>query len=321
MVNAHVVRADGRAPVDVSPIGDVRCAVGESPLWVPGEQAWYWVDIEGRKIIRWGGGTHAVESWSTRGRPGCISAHAEGGLVCAMENRLVWLQLSSAAGREPSSPPPPAIEVAELGEVLHAEDNMRFNDGRCDRSGRFWVSSMLRDVSRAAPIGELYCFDRARTAAAQIHTPHGGLIVGNGLAFSPDGDLMYLSDSHPSVRKVWRFILGAQGTPSQQTVFVDFAHLPGRPDGAAVDAEGGYWICANDAGCVLRFTPEGRLDARIDVPVAKPSMCAFGGPQLDELLITSIRPADSRGALDGATFVCRPGVRGLAESAFALAPD
>jgi sugar lactone lactonase YvrE len=87
-----------------------------------------------------------------------------------------------------------------------------------------------------------------------------------------------------------------------------------------VDAEGGYWICSNDAGMVHRFLPDGRLDRSLRVPVTKPSMCSFGGPALDHLFITSIKPAQPvagfDAALDGAVFVTQPGVRGLPETPF-----
>jgi sugar lactone lactonase YvrE len=93
--------------------------------------------------------------------------------------------------------------------------------------------------------------------------------------------------------------------------------LPGRPDGAAVDEDGCYWICANDAGLVHRFTPSGKLDRSLALPVKKPAMCAFGGADLDTLYVTSIRPAAtdlSDQPLAGGVFALRPGVRGLPET-------
>lgn len=108
--------------------------------------------------------------------------------------------------------------------------------------------------------------------------------------------------------------------PHARREFVDMNLHPGRPDGAAVDAEGGYWTCGNDAGLVHRFTPDGRLDRSIRVPAAKPAMCAFGGADLDLLFVTSIAPAQPAAGYDpqlaGAVFVVRPGVRGLAETPF-----
>jgi sugar lactone lactonase YvrE len=104
---------------------------------------------------------------------------------------------------------------------------------------------------------------------------------------------------------------------SGQRLFVDMRQHPGRPDGAAVDEDGCYWICANDAGLLLRFTPQGRLDRSIAVPVSKPSMCAFGGAGLDTLFVTSIRlPGTPEESPAGGLFALRPGTRGIAETEF-----
>ena len=143
------------------------------------------------------------------------------------------------------------------------------------------------------------------------------------MAFSPDGRTMYLSDSHPNVQTVWAFDYDTEtGTPSNRRVFVDMHDYPGRPDGAAVDADGCYWICGNDAGLVHRFTPEGKLDRSLAVPVKKPAMCAFGGVNLDVLFVTSIRPSGvdlSDQPVAGGVFALNPGVRGLPEPKFKFA--
>ncbi|TDP75042.1 SMP-30/gluconolactonase/LRE family protein [Roseateles toxinivorans] len=280
--------------------------VGESPLWSVAEQALFWVDIEGRAVRRLDAATGALRSWAVIERIGCIALHAEGGLIAAMETGIFRLELGDG----------PAAESTLLHAVSFPREGMRFNDGRCDRQGRFWVSSMLRDMAQASPVGALYCLD-----GQDLTQPiPDGLITGNGLGFAADGGSMWLSDSHPSVQKVWRFDIDAEGRPLERRLFVDMMDLPGRPDGAAVDVEGGYWICANDAGLVHRFMPDGRLDRSISLPVSKPSMCAFGGPALDRLFITSITPARPApgfdAELDGAVFVCEPGVPGLAEIAF-----
>jgi sugar lactone lactonase YvrE len=146
--------------------------------------------------------------------------------------------------------------------------------------------------------------------------------VPNGLAFSPDGRTMYLSDSHPTVQAVWAFDYDtASGIPGNRRLFVDMKPLPGRPDGAAMDTDGCYWICGNDAGLVHRFTPDGRLDRSLEVPVKKPAMCAFGGAGLDTLFVTSIRPGGidlSDQPLAGGVFALRPGsgIAGVPETAF-----
>jgi sugar lactone lactonase YvrE len=298
-------------------VGSALCGVGESPLWSPVRGEWHWVDIAGARLWRWVGGGSEPVAVALPGQPGCIALAGQGQLVCAIEDRVALLHDSGAA-------------ATELLRVVHPEADMRFNDGRCDRQGRFWVSSMVRDMGRARPAGELHRFSRDGGVDGGVeggveggwghHVVLGGLIVPNGLAFSPTGELMYLSDSHPSVRRIWACSLDAHGMSGERRLFVDMAQHRGRPDGAAVDAEGCYWSCANDGGCLLRFTPQGRLDRTIELPVAKPSMCAFGGAGLDELLITSIRPPHAAPqAIDGATLICRPGVRGLAETPLGLA--
>jgi sugar lactone lactonase YvrE len=187
---------------------------------------------------------------------------------------------------------------------------MRFNDGRCDRAGRFFAGTMLRDMAAAQRVGALYRLDERGLSAPLIDS----LIVPNGLAFSADNRTLYLSDSHPLSRQIWAFDLDTAGRPTHRRLFVDMNQHPGRPDGAAIDVDGGYWICANDAGLVHRFTPAGRLDRSIAVPTAKPSMCSFGGPRLDELLITTIRAAGDTSDEAGAVYITRPGTQGLAET-------
>lgn len=289
---------------------DVLCAnrdaVGESPLWHVSEQALYWVDIEGRALNRWRARDAAVKRWSTPERLACIALHAHGGLLAGMESGLFHLQ-PLADG---------TLGWERVAGLSHRVDGMRCNDGRCDRAGRFWFGTMVMDMSLARAAGELRRFDSRGLSATLVD----GLVTANGLGFSPDGRTMYLSDSHPSVQRIWAFDLSPEGVPSNRREFVDMNRHPGRPDGAAVDADGCYWICANDGGRVLRFTPDGRLDRSLAVPAAKPSMCAFGGARGDELYITTIAPAVPVDGYDasiaGAVFVARPGVAGLAETPF-----
>lgn len=283
-----------------------RDAVGESPLWHPVEQALYWVDIEGRALNRWRAGDASFARWHTPERLACIGLHARGGFIAGMDSGLFHLRIDAAD----------ALASEPIAAFAHPQPGMRANDGRCDRTGRFWFGTMVMDMAIASAAGTLHRVDGGGMSRALVE----GLVTANGLAFSPDGRTMYLSDSHPSVRRIWTFDLDADGTPTRRREFVDMNRHPGRPDGAAVDADGCYWTCANDAGLVHRFTPDGRLDRSLVVPAAKPSMCAFGGARLDELYITTIAPAkpspDHDPTLAGAVFVARPGVTGLAERPF-----
>jgi sugar lactone lactonase YvrE len=210
-----------------------------------------------------------------------------------------------------------SLDSEPLAHVDHARADMRLNDGRCDRQGRFWAGSMVLNMGANAANGSLYRYSAGQTGPLEARL--GGFIVPNGLGFSPDGRTLYLSDSHPLVRQIWAFDYDIDtGTPTNRRLFVDMNQYEGRPDGAAVDAEGCYWICANDAGLIHRFTPDGRLDRSLAVPVKKPTMCAFGGSRLDTLFVTSIRPGDDQDpqSLAGGVFALNPGVQGLPEPLF-----
>ena len=285
---------------------DHRDEVGESPVWSSAEQALYWVDIEGRKLHRWTYADQHVQSWDAVERPACIALHAAGGLIAGMDTGVFYLQPQVGG----------TLAATLLAGVDHPQPGMRFNDGRCDRQGRFWAGTMVRDMSLAQAAGSLYCMDAQRVLSAPLVQ---GLVTQNGLGFSPDGKTMYLSDSHPSRQQIWQLPLRDDGSLGERSLFVDMRELPGRPDGGAVDADGCYWSCGNDAGVVHRFTPDGRLDRSIAVPASKPSMCSFGGPGLDVLFITTIRPGQPQGddvALGGGIFATRPGVAGLPETPY-----
>ncbi|MDA7417453.1 SMP-30/gluconolactonase/LRE family protein [Xenophilus arseniciresistens] len=286
---------------------DVRNGTGESPVWHAGEQALYWVDIPGRAVHRWSP-AQGHRHWRCEEMPACLAATATPGRwIAGMESGLFALALGDDGLAQPT----------RLAAVAHAAPAMRFNDGRCDREGRLWAGTMCLDMAAGIRAGAWYRFGAGDGALPPQLTD---FIVPNGLAFSPDGRTMYVSDSHPSVQAIWAFDYDTDsGTPHNRRLFVDMTALPGRPDGAAIDVDGGYWICGNDAGLVHRFTPDGRLDRSLPVPVKKPAMCAFGGARLDTLYVTSIRPAGdlSDQPLAGGVFALRPGTQGIPEPAFA----
>lgn len=291
-------------PVSAERIGSMLCQVGESPVWHPGEQALYWTDIPGRKIWRYQVGGKQTQHWSLPEMAGCIAMRQDGWLVAAQTGHFTLPALTTSV----ASP-----QLQRMTTVIHAQSGMRFNDGRCDRQGRFWAGTMLMNMTAGEPTGKLY-----RYSDGQVTIPLAdSLIVPNGMAFSPDGRRMYLSDSHPLRKTVWVYDYDPDsGVPQNRRVFIE-ALPAGRPDGAAVDQDGCYWICGNEAGTVYRYTPEGRLDRSLRVPVARIAMCAFGGRRLDTLFVTSIRPADAApDALDGAVFALNPGTCGMEEPVF-----
>ncbi|MES2152354.1 MAG: SMP-30/gluconolactonase/LRE family protein [Pseudomonadota bacterium] len=286
-------------------VSDMTCTVGECPVWNALENAWYWVDIPARRIWRLDAASGALRNWHGTEMVACLAFKDSGGVIAGMESGI----FSLALGEEQMATPTLLAAPPELGP------GMRFNDGRCDRQGRFWSGTMFMDMAAASPVGQLYRYSAQDGLSEPIVS---GLITQNGLAFSPDGRTMYLSDSHGARQLIWSFDYDTdEGIPHNRRLFVDMNALPGRPDGAAVDSEGCYWICGNDGGCLLRFTPEGTLDRKIELPMAKPSMCSFGGPDLDTLLVTSIGAGAAPGdGWAGATLLLRPGVKGVAETLY-----
>ncbi|MGY2096963.1 SMP-30/gluconolactonase/LRE family protein [Pseudomonas simiae] len=286
-------------------IVDARNAVGECPVWVPGENALYWVDIPKGGLQRWSAATGHVAAWTAPQMLACIARTDARNWVAGMETGFFQLTPHNDG----------SLDTTLLAAVEHPRQDMRLNDGRCDRQGRFWAGSMVLNMGLNAAEGTLYRY----TSGAAPHAQLDGFITLNGLAFSPDGRTMYASDSHPLVQQIWAFDYDIDtGTPSNRRVFVDMHKHLGRPDGAAVDADGCYWICANDAGLIHRFSPDGRLDRSLTVPVKKPTMCAFGGSRLDTLFVTSIRDDQSEQSLSGGVFALNPGVVGLPEPTFTL---
>lgn len=296
--------------VTIERLTEPTYAVGESPVWRAAEGALYWVDIPAKQICRLQVKRGIVDTWTTSAMVGCIAFRQDGALIAGMEDGIYLLILG----------PQSMVTATQLAAPLFPMHNMRFNDGRCDRQGRFWAGTMHMDMAAAHAVGGLYRY----TAGDGLTGPtQYGLLTQNGLAWSPVGDLMYLSDSHPKSQLIWVFDYDVDsGSARNRRLFVDMNKYPGRPDGAAVDADGCYWTCANDAGQLLRFTPAGKLDRSIPVPVKKPSMCAFGGENFDTLFVTSIRPQReaelAHQPLAGAVFALRPGVSGLPEAQFGV---
>ncbi|HEY1611182.1 MAG TPA: SMP-30/gluconolactonase/LRE family protein [Paraburkholderia sp.] len=288
-----------------------RCGVGESPVWRAAENALYWVDIPAQTIARYSLTNARRTEWKLPERVGCIAFDRHGVVLAAMESGLFAVTLDAPADGTRDG----AATARLVTKVEHTAAQMRFNDGRCDRQGRFWAGTMVQDAPSRAPAGKLYRYDATAGLSAPVID---GLCTQNGLAWSPDGRTMYLSDSYTTERFIWAFDYDIDdGTPTNRRVFANLHDHSGRPDGAAVDADGCYWICANDAGLLLRFTPDGRLDRSIELPVSKPAMCAFGGARLDTLFVSTIPPANGGGELDGCVLVLNPGVTGLPEPEFA----
>jgi sugar lactone lactonase YvrE len=246
---------------------------GESATWSARDGGVWWVDLHGHAIV-FTGVDGSTRVWKTPG-PELPWARAlvlreRGGLIVALADRLASFDPASGA-------------FAPLPLDLALPAGHLFNDATVDSDGRLIIGTMLPgrgDDGRAT----IYAIG----ADLQPHVLVEGLNTVNGLAFSPDGATLYYSDSYVGARKVWAApyapASGAIGTPR---VFVDFAGLPGTPDGAAVDRDGGYWSAAITSRYLHRFTPQGQLDHSLELPLDTPTRPAFGGPDLRTLYVTT----------------------------------
>jgi D-xylonolactonase len=277
-------------------------ALGEGPLWSEREQALYWVDILGRRLHRLIPASGEQRTWDFDEE---ISAVAE----CATQPGLIASLRHGFALFDPATE-----ELTRLAEPESALPGNRFNDAKCDRRGRFWAGSM--DFACKAPTGSLYCLD----GAAPPRRMEGGYAVINGPAWSADQRVMYLNDSVNGRVLAFDFDL-ERGTISGKRLFLQFSDEEGSPDGMTTDAEGGLWIAHWGASVVTRHDQRGAILQTIHLPCSQITSCAFGGPDLRTLYITSaadgLAPeAREREPLAGGLFAVEPGMAGVAADRF-----
>ena len=201
------------------------------------------------------------------------------------------------------------IAIGKIGAPEPERESNRLNDAKVDAYGRIWAGSMDDEEKRVS--GALYRLD----PTLQWSRMDDGYGVANGPTFSPAGDALYHTDS--ARRVVYRFVLSPDGLISERREFVRFADDWGYPDGMTTDNEGGIWIAHWDGARVSRFTPDGKLDRAIALPVSRPTSCVFAGPELDRLFVTSASIGREDEPLAGALFELDVGVRGAPSFAFA----
>jgi len=288
--------------IPVACVAQTDDVLGEVPIWCPVEQALYWADIFKPAINRYLPASGRVTSWTPPEKLGSFALRKAGGLLIAARSGLAFYEPQSAAFERIVDPEPDLP-----GNLL--------NDGKCDRKGRFWVGSM--DKKLESPTGRLHRFDPDRTT----QTFERDVWVPNSIAWSPDDRLMYFADTWRDVIYVYNFDLEA-GEITDRRVFATTEEGPGKPDGSTVDAAGFLWNAEWDGGRVVRYAPDGRIDRVIELPVSRPTSCAFGGPNLDVLYVTTAtfrldREERARQPLAGGLLAVDVGVCGLPEPRFA----
>jgi L-arabinonolactonase len=284
---------------------DAKAQLGEAAVWCGREQALWWVDIEEPALHRFDPATGADRSWPMPSRIGCFALRERGGMVVALEDGFHFLDPETGALEAIVDPEPD-------------KPGNRFNDGTTDPVGRFVAGTM--PLGPREPVAALYRLWPDRRCEKLFD----GLTVTNGCAFSPDGRTFYFADSESSVRTIWACDHDPDsGAVTNRRVFVDTHGLAGRPDGGTVDAEGCYWMAGVGGWQLVRFTPDGKVDRIVDLPVERPTKIAFGGKDLDVLYVTSIGKGptpgtETRQPQAGGIFAVRvPGVRGLPQPRFA----
>ena len=249
-----------------------HAVIGEGPMWCARSNALYWIDIGGRQLHR-RSLDGQVANWRLPGRPGCVERRDDGLLVIAMGEGLHAFD--------------PATGALSLMMPVPLGPGQRFNEGKVDPRGRLLFGSMQDNMGpngEAIPLerweGKLFCVDNGDLAILDRE-----IGISNTVAFSPDNRLLYFADSLRNAIYVYDYDIES-GAATNRRVFFDEDGL-GLPDGSAIDTDGCLWNARWGAGMILRITPDGRIDRRIELPVTQPTSCAFGGPDLDTLFVTS----------------------------------
>ena len=288
--------------MEIKQLVDCKTVLGEGPLWDVAEQKLYWIDSLQPRIFRSDEHGRGVESWDVPAAIGSMALRTTGGAILSLVDGFHLFNF--AAGT-----------ATPLQHVAHAAANMRINDGKVDRQGRFVAGSM--DMTEAAPSGQIYSIGKDHVVTPIM----GGITVTNGPCWSPDGKRFYVSDS--AARTIWAHDYDLDtGRAANKRAFCTFVPEGGMPDGATVDADGFLWSAGVFAGKLYRYAPDGSRVLTIDLPVMCGTSVMFGGPGLDRLYVTSmLRPTlpgiIETGSMAGSIFVIDGlGIKGLPENRF-----
>lgn len=274
-----------------------RAELGESPIWDADAGRLLWLDVFARRLHRLDPAREADGWVDLNDVVTAVGLRAGGGLVCASQAGFGFLDERTGA-------------VDLVAGIERDRPDQRMNDGAVDPAGRYFAGSTTDAGVEAA--SALYRFD----ADGSLRTVVTGITESNGIDWSPDGRCMYYVDTGAQRVDAFEFD-AASGELGARRVLARFPEGQGMPDGLTVDAEGCLWVAFWGGGTVRRLSPEGEELGVVRLPVSQPTSCAFGGPDLDELYITSAA-IDLGGAESqaGDLFVVRPGVRGLLPNRF-----
>jgi sugar lactone lactonase YvrE len=275
---------------------EIPASLGEGAIWNHETNTFWWVDIEGRKLNIYDPETKSNRVIHVKERIGTVVPAKSGGAIVALENGIFHLDLE----RE---------EMEMICNPLEELDTIRFNDGKCDPAGRLWVGSMsLKFIKGAA---SLYMI----SPDGSYREVFGGVTVSNGIIWSNDHKTMYYIDTPLGNVRAWDYD-SETGVISNERVVISIPEGMGGPDGMTIDEEGKLWIAMWGGNQVSRWDPEtGKLIGKVEVEAPNVTSCAFGGPDLDVLYITTAGGDNQRIRQDyplaGSVFKVKPGVKGV----------
>jgi sugar lactone lactonase YvrE len=249
---------------------DARAELGEGPRWHAGERRLYWVDIGRNELHRFDPATSHDEKRAFEQPVGCFAFRRAGGLLLAMKDGFATLDSWEA-------------EAVPFGEaVLKKRPDYRFNDGRTDPWGRFWVGSV--DMKKASGEAALYRLD----SDGRVTWIEGEMLTCNGAAFSADGSRFHHANTPSHALRAYDVV---NRKLTNRRVLHQWPIGEGRPDGGSFDEAGLYWTALFDGGRVARLSPQGEVVEEVALPVSRPTMIAFGGDDRRTAYVTSARRA------------------------------
>jgi sugar lactone lactonase YvrE len=278
--------------------------LGEGPVWHQAEQRLYWVDATSNSFLILDPSTGKIERHDVGRFAISIAFCDDGELLIATDSELAYWSPGSNTAEHIATGPFDSSAV-------------RFNDGKVDPAGRYFVGTMHRVENK--PLGGLYRL----TAHGDFSQVEWNIITSNGLGWSPDGLKFYYTDSIRKAIYCYDYDQGS-GIIANRAILVDSQDADGVPDGLTVDAEGCIWSARFSGWNVTRYDPNGKKMVEMRMPVAKPTSCTFGGPDLQDLYVTTARYGLDEAHLkkypeSGDLFVCHAGIKGQVEHLFVRA--
>jgi L-arabinonolactonase len=278
-----------------------QCMIGEGPVWDVAEQSLYWIDILGKKVLRYDPATTQTKSWDVPDIIGSMALREGGNAIVALATGVHALNLATGACNMLATSP-------DLNEMV------QLADGKVDRAGRFIVGSSDRGMKEAR--GKLYALDPGALALREIDTD---IFLSNGPCWSPDNRIFYHADSIRKIIYAYDYTIES-GSVENRRFFASTDDLGGIPDGATIDSDGCLWSAICEGAKIVQFRPDGKIERIVEMPLKLPGSVMFGGPALDIMFVPTLSPAfmgREANPLDGSTYMIEGlGVKGLPEPRF-----